>query len=188
MNNTVKVIVLFVAIFAAFSFSQDSLPARSAGLTGKFLVCDTVTGGQVISAGMTLEALTNAQTFYSNSFGWLIGILTLALMVLGFFDITFVKRIKKDVKRKLKEHRRKLERELKTQNEKVEALLKESSKKFEQERVAQNEKFEKSINDIDTKVHNRTEKFDNLYSRLEEVFSKRPASAANKDGTDKRDS
>jgi len=105
-GNGSKLVVLLVAVLATFSFSQNATSAPSTGLTNMSQHYDTVvTVHRTIADSVTIAALKNSQTFFSNSFTWLLAILGIVIAALGFFDVKSIMGMRKEVKRRLKDHK-----------------------------------------------------------------------------------
>jgi len=127
MNRIVKIATLLVALIAAFSFSQENLSVP----TEKPIVYDTV--HRIISDSVTIKALENSQTFYSNSFNNILVLVGIVVAIGCAILTSYFWRAKREYNEKTKiefEKNKnmilKLEKELK---EKIENTLEYEKKK-----------------------------------------------------------
>jgi hypothetical protein len=86
---------------------------------------------------LTVSLLKDSQKFYSDSFYWLIGILTLAIAILAFFNI----KQEKDINKKVSDSETKL-------SEKIKAQIKEQETEFSNKIEIQKTEFKKQLEEI----------------------------------------
>jgi hypothetical protein len=112
-------VVILVALVVAYSFSQENQTEQTVAQKRNVTVYDTVTVHRIISDSMTLEALKRSETFFSNSFSWLLGIVAIAIAIFAFLDRASKKNLDRDIKRELEEQRNLFEKQRNVLNDEL---------------------------------------------------------------------
>lgn len=120
MNTLTKIVVLLVALIATYSFSQDTLTTQPESLREKRIGYDTMYVYKTVMDALSDEAFKSLQTFYPNSFYWLMGTVLIGFVVLAFLNMRTVtklnqkiKNLRKDMLSSIKQERIVLEKNIK---------------------------------------------------------------------------
>jgi hypothetical protein len=140
---------IILAMAFTFSFSQENLPTP----TEKPIVYDTVTVRRVIADSITVDALKNVETFYSNSFKDIQNSYNLFLIIIGvlvaiivglliFFNRHTTSGLEKEIRGKLEEQQKLFNEELeKYKNKIVNEQKKEIKESLEKDKEEIQDRF-----------------------------------------------
>jgi uncharacterized membrane-anchored protein YhcB (DUF1043 family) len=164
LENKSSLVILFVAMIAVFSFSQENSTMPSAGPKGNAIVCDTVPVHVATSDYVTVDVLKDSQEFYSDSFTWLLSIVGIVVAVLIFLNVMS--------KMDMDKRERRLLKELKEQKKEFNQRQKEQKEEFNQIQKGLENKIETSLKEYDEKSQEKIKKCESKINELEKYCDK----------------